>query len=897
MDLPWFMTQEPPPNYVAGLGRGAQGFTTRSDIGPARNIVDVPALLAKREGDEPEEEEEQPGISENGNNLENEHLFAGLPYDKEDEEADRIWGLIDARMDSRRKARREELQKQELEKYRQVRPKIQQSFADLKQELKTVTEEEWMNIPDIGDKRSKTKKQETFTPVPDTILEGARKSMQYSNAMDTSAGLQTSLQTSLHADLTQMGQSRQTMLKMQLQHKADAVKGQTSTNARGYLTDLNSLQTTTEADIVGIKRSRALLDSVTRTNPDHAAAWIAAARVEITAGKLAQARKLVRKGCKKVPKNEDIWLECAKLHPTDQAKEILAEAVSHLPKSVKIWMRAASLENDVANKKQIYREGLKHITNSEELWKSLIELEDPEDAKVLLARAIEAIPHCVEMRLALAHLETIENAKNILNQAIKAIPTDPVIWIEAVKLQEASGNIEKCNNLMHRAISSLSKRQVNLTREMWLEEAEKVEASGSPITCKAIVFETIELGLEDGDKKARWMEDAQECIRRGSIQTARAIYEKALQVFPKKKSIWLSYAELERSHGNAETLYQLMKKAVEYCPTCETIWLMSAKELWLAGELDRARGVLREAFAKNSNSEAIWLAAAKLEVENRQFTRARALLKKAREAARTPRVWLKSAILERELGDYGEEKQILLQAIQTYPNFPKFWMMLGQLLEKHSTTEEAAKIYKQGNKACPTSRELWVCASRCMEKQSAAKARSLLERARLHLPSNPHLWLEAVRVEHRANNPVMVETMLARGLKECPNAGILWAEAVKLEPVKKRTAKVIQALRVCNDDPYVLLAAATVFWEDRKVDKARSWFNRAVTIDPLLGDAWATFYKFELQHGTEEQQEYVRKKCVEAEPRYGENWTRVSKAVENAHLPTLEILNKVVLII
>lgn len=29
-------SQPPPSNYVAGIGRGAQGFTTRSDIGPAR---------------------------------------------------------------------------------------------------------------------------------------------------------------------------------------------------------------------------------------------------------------------------------------------------------------------------------------------------------------------------------------------------------------------------------------------------------------------------------------------------------------------------------------------------------------------------------------------------------------------------------------------------------------------------------------------------------------------------------------------------------------------------------------------------------------------------------------------------------------------------------------------
>ena len=35
-----FLGQKAPPNYVAGLGRGATGFTTRSDIGPARDLSD-----------------------------------------------------------------------------------------------------------------------------------------------------------------------------------------------------------------------------------------------------------------------------------------------------------------------------------------------------------------------------------------------------------------------------------------------------------------------------------------------------------------------------------------------------------------------------------------------------------------------------------------------------------------------------------------------------------------------------------------------------------------------------------------------------------------------------------------------------------------------------------------
>jgi len=84
----------------------------------------------------------------------------------------------------------------------------------------------------------------------------------------------------------------------------------------------------------------------------------------------------------------------------------------------------------------------------------------------------------------------------------------------------------------------------------------------------------------------------------------------------------------------------------------EVLWLMRAKEKWLAGDVDGARGVLAAAF-KVSESEELMLAAFKLEFENAEPVRAQRLLAKARASAAssTQRVWLKSAIVERELGD------------------------------------------------------------------------------------------------------------------------------------------------------------------------------------------------------------------------------------------------------
>ena len=61
-------------------------------------------------------------------------------------------------------------------------------------------------------------------------------------------------------------------------------------------------------------------------------------------------------------------------------------------------------------------------------------------------------------------------------------------------------------------------------------------------------------------------------------------------------------------------------------------------------------------------------------------------------------------------------------------------------------------------------------------------------------------------------------------------------------------------------------------------------------INSDLEDACAFFYKFELQHGTEEQRDEVRRCCENVEPRHGELWCAVSKDIANGQRKIGEIL-------
>jgi pre-mRNA-processing factor 6 len=111
-----------------------------------------------------------------------------------------------------------------------------------------------------------------------------------------------------------------------------------------------------------------------------------------------------------------------------------------------------------------------------------------------------------------------------------------------------------------------------------------------------------------------------------------------------------------------------------------------------------------------------------------------------------------------------------------------------------------------------------------------------------------------------------------------------------MEARPQRKSKSVDALKKCEHDPCVLMAVSKLFWSERCLDKAREWFNRIIKLETDIGDCWAAFYKFELLHGTDKQQNDVKQKCIGFEPRHGELWTRTAKDVTNWKLKTGEIL-------
>ncbi|EPT29991.1 putative U5 snRNP-associated subunit [Toxoplasma gondii TgCatPRC2] len=913
----------PPPGYIPGRGRGATGFAggvSRDDT--ATDNVHDKSDLSDANFDP------FTGYSE--------ALFNDAEYDEEDKEADRIYDTVDMRMDARRKSRRENRLKEEIAKMRAEKPTIHQQFADLKRSLATVTKEEWEAIPSVGDYtlKRKQKKPQMFSMAPDSLLLQGRNSTSYSNSiasagsatpigfgmqtplmgMATPLGLQTplGLRTPLLGSgsgtgssgagtpsLNDLGEARGTVLSVKLDKVMDNLSGQTVIDPKGYLTDLNSMQLQSDADVADIKKARTLLKSVTATNPHHAPGWIAAARLEELAGKLQAARELIATGCQQCPKSEDVWLEAARLEKPANAKAVLAKAVSVLPHSVRLWFDAYAREKDLDQRKRVLRKALEFIPNSVRLWKEAVSLEEEKNARIMLTRAVECVPQSVEIWLALARLSSYEEAQKVLNEARKKCPTSPEIWVAACKLEETQGNLKMVDTIIARARDNLIARGVAQTRDVWLRLAEEAEASGFMATCQAIVRATMKVGVEGMNAKRIWKEDAEEALSRGSVATARALYTCAIERLKTKKSLWLALADLETKHGTTQDLEKLLAKAVVCCPQAEVLWLMLAKQHWLQGDVQAARKVLAEAFVHNENNEAISLAAVKLERENHEFARARKILKRTRAHVNTQKVWIQSVQLERQVGDYDAAIALCEEALKSHAECPKLWMIGGQLHREHPTKkdeEKAAEVFQRGTVVCCRSVPLWLCAVDCQREQGKwSVARAILEKAKLRNPKNPDLWHAAIRIEVEAGNKQMAQHVASKAVQECPNSGLVWAEAIFLEEKSAQTHKAVDALTKCENDVHLVLAVACLFWKEGKISKARKWLNRSVTLDASFGDAWAAFLAFELENGGGEKEcRNIINKASLAQPNRGLNWNKVVKHVSCWTLSFPEKLRKVV---
>ncbi|ODV96635.1 hypothetical protein PACTADRAFT_48466 [Pachysolen tannophilus NRRL Y-2460] len=907
MDRKSFLDEEAPAGYVAGVGRGATGFTTRADIGNGR-LQSGNFSVVGNEGDEVEQDgrfNDAVEDSEIG-------LLKSRNADEDDDDADRIYEEIENRLKQRRKRKfkDENDEKKDLEQENEVNL-ISEQFQDLKEALSTVSGDQWANLPEVGDLTKKNKRQrkllqqqQRFYAVPDTVLTGLTSSNQLNDTLedDDNANNSENDENDHKTNFRSIALAKDKLLGLKLDSSNALMK---SVNSTDYLKFLESPNNSLSTKNVGdIKKARLILSNLRKNEPNKPSAWIASARLEEQTKKFSLARSIIQEGCENCPLNDDIWLENIRLNRSDiiSCKKIIRQALEFNSNSIKLWLEACQLETDPFSAKRVLRKGLEKIPTSIELWKRAVDLEDDvENAKKLLNKAVELIPNSIELWITLINLEKdFSQCKKFLNDARKANPSSVEIWIYAAKLEEKNtANEIKINKLLKKGITELiSKHHCELTRDDWIREAIDCEVAGYDLTCNGIIQSTFDFQLDDYDfdeKLKILKKDADMALKQNFIETSRAMYRYILENYQKDIATWHSYIDLERNHGSLMDLYLVLEDAIAKNPNYEIFWLMYAKAKWMNGDINEARKILDDAFKKLPNNEDIWLASIKLENSTQNIDKCLEYFEKAKDVVGSERIYYKYITFQRA---YNNEKALELveEGLEKFPTCDKLHMQKGQILQDLGKNEEAREAFKIGVNNCKKSIPLWLLLSRLEEFKfkSSIRSRAVLDKALTINADSTLIWREMIRLERRNKNLSQSRIILSKALKKFPHSPELWCENLLLiEKQSQKRTMFKDAMIHTNDHPLVLLTIGYILWFDGKFLRAKLFFDKAIELDKDNGDSWCWLYLFLTRHGDPEEINDLIKELIKADPHHGEKWCEIRKKIENMNKSPKEILELV----
>lgn len=878
MERKAFLDQEPPPGYVAGVGRGASGFVTSA------NSARFESSFGTENSTAPDD--------------------AGLLAAAQDDEADRIYNELDQRMTRRRPQEKRAL---EVETGTGV---IRPEFSLLKAGLAAVSADEWAALPDPGDITRKNKRQRLLDQqsqrtyaAPDTVIAGSRASALHgasgSKTLAGPNGLAPSAQSGLNV--------------------ADSVGSGPETVTSVSVADIEQWEQSAAPDI---SRTRPILASLRASQPGKPSLWISSARLEELAHNYAKARLLIVEGCTRVPRSEEIWLESIRLHRSDLAscKRIVNDALRVNTYSEALWLRAVDLEHpgDIASRRKITMKALEYLPTNSALWQTLVDLEENEtDRRKLLERAAELTSQW-RFWLALVALLPYKEAKAVLNRARKLLPAEHRVWVAAVQLEERE-NPEvppaKLLLMLTKAMKELSKATSQLEGqesagkekirvETWLEEAAAAERDDFAKSCAAIVDAALPL-LPEENRLSTLIGLAESYASRERITTSSAIYENITKLYPHDVSSWCALFSSLRKAGHLSRLYSFYERAIDLNQELVLFHLMYAKDKWIQGkDVPGARLILGKANSLLPSNEQIWLARIKLEVRSSQFENALSISSQSVQLSdlASPRVWYKHIHLLRFLHsqkkvpakDIDEASE---KALRLFPDNYKLYLQRSQFLLDQNDVKAARELLSIACRKCEDVPEIHIALAEIdISLGSPARARSVLDSALLINPKSDKIWERKIKLEREQKDMVTARQLVSKALKEVSDSPRIWILNLSMiQKLSHRKNAFLDALKLTNNASEILTAIGVFFWLEGKFSKAKTWFDRALTADSNNGDAWGWNYCFYTKMGLPDEEKRLLAQIEEKvdDINRGNTWISVAKAKENLNITPADCIKLV----
>ena len=721
-------------------------------------------------------------------------MFEKEEEDEEDIEADKQYEDFDKYMEERRKNIKEKKELLNLKRNRNEQPTIRQAFSALKNDLKTLSQSDWENIPEIKDFTIKKRKIERYVPITDSEIMAALN--------DTIIPLKEEKEK--ETTLENVGKAKNSILKMLIDKIGEEKGEKNSVDRLSYLTELNSLNKDNVVNplnsfegVQDIKKAKLLLNNLITTNPENPLSWISAARLEMMDNELGKAREILANAIEKIKDSEELWIEYSKLYDNDpvKAKYILNKGIIYLPKSEKLYFELIKLEKNDNEKKKILKKCLfEKIPTSEILWKMLIELEknNPEIYKRLLIKCTEYFPKSINNWILLSKECDYEEGKEYLLKAIKLNEDSWHIRMFYLFFEEKENKSnEKKEEILTQIFNKIVEEFKNKeqSNEELISFACESEKNNCLISNKIIVNYTLKnyFNKTSYKKTKTAFKKIIEDIKSQEfkyINTIKQIYITLLQLNDNKDiELWVKYIDFIKTNISVEEVENIFKEAIKKATKDvfkETFYLLYAKILKENNEIDKAINLLKDGYQK-INKENILFALVKLYDIKKLYNESISLLEKAKAEPKNENNHEIYIYLIKEYINIENINKALLESeegIKRFQNIDEFYLLNADLLslknknneeEKNKNLEKASIILRNGIKIIPESEKLYIKLSDILYQIGQFnQARAILDKG-LSSKNNENcalLYKEQILLENKLGNINIAKNLLYKALKK-----------------------------------------------------------------------------------------------------------------------------------
>lgn len=916
-----FLDQEPPPGYIAGIGRGATGFVTQADLGSSRKLPIVSFERKSSEDDDGNDRQEPGGILSEAGQFEDAKFDlkpSGLTGDKEDIEADSIYDEVERYLERKRKKKQKsEAPKTDLDtgvlaKIESTGKSIQGiagQFEDVKQGLASVSKEEWEALPESGDFTRKNKRlrnelqeQQRFyrnsdmlalslknSGATNLVLDEANEEVENDNDEAEANGDNKIVNDDVN--LLELSRTKDRLLEYRIKMGNQAAS--TELDKSDYL---EKLVPSSKYNIGDYQKTRRLFAKLRETSPHSPQNWIASARLEYDARKFNKARLLIQEGCEKCPRSEEIWLTNLEFNSDDitASKVIVADAIKYNFKSIPLWFKAVELEHDNLSKVRVLRKALELQPKVPLLWLEIIKYEQDKNISIkMIQKATEVIPDSLEIWTALADLQDIDDSIATLTNSINYISDEKKykVWITIAKLEEErSSNEVKINRLIAKGFEMLDGAS---NFEEWFNQARLCECEKRILTCRSIILKLLTENSENNTKKL--IDISKEEYAQNHLEISDTILFFITSNYPKQLNSWTEFFELKRNTGDFKALFLAYEMAITSLPKCMELYLMYAKDkLKFDEDFEKVRSILADALEQVPTSEVVWIFTIEFEIKAGSNLVVRELFEACLNNLPDPsiNIWIKRINFEKSLGNYSSALEFGTIALHKHPDEYILYLLKSEISETIDDFKSAKTIIETGIKKCKSNELLYIHLAQIYEKNftNLIKSRSILEEALAKHPKSDKVHHARILLELRSGNKVHGDRLLSKALTLIPSSAILWCENIRL--VSKQQAKNVyaMALKKTCDDPMVILTIAHDLWKNGKIDKANQFFNACIKKDPKYGDAYIYYYAFLLKFGSKQEMKNLEEQLSNHfEFFHGHYWAELIKKNENKGVDHIQL--------